>query len=323
MAESIIKIYARVIITMGNLTCGGAEASTYSTFYELNNDCSTSKGATVSATTILYGCHAALSFLLVFVTYLYYNSVTVLNYSIHINAISNNWWIIYFVVAGARSVVQSVQYSHKYGEEGYFLTNLITVGFEVLLLCLALNYQRRFRTSAFITREIDRVGKYGPGRSLCSDFKGLCRAFTSSGTVFMFQFLFIVGALLLFRLLNDQHAELFWLYVSFLLLLNVSAFIVCAFIAARSGVDEPAVKTKVYFFLSVLLAIPERLPLFFWIHCTNMKCWGDVMTLFDLWIIFKMMSFLCIFRALHLEYNRLKHECQYAMLNEVQGYNFE
>jgi len=39
------------------------------------------------------------------------HSIRVLNLNIHIDAISNTWWIVYFLVSALRSVLNSIKYS--------------------------------------------------------------------------------------------------------------------------------------------------------------------------------------------------------------------
>ena len=46
-----------------------------------------------------------------------------------------------------RSIILSIQYSQSYSLEGFFLTNWFVGAFQVLLLCFALNYQRKFRST--------------------------------------------------------------------------------------------------------------------------------------------------------------------------------
>jgi len=307
---------------MVNATCN-VYLSSYKIFFNLNKKCTNSwLEDDIPITSLLYSLSAVVSILAAIITYYFYNSVKVLNYSIYISAISNSWWIIYFFIMFVRSVLLAIQYAHSYTDDEFFLTNWIIGMIEISTLCFALDYQRKYRNSIFIKDEIDDVGKDVDVKKHTSNLKGFLRVVTTSGPVIILEFIIAVVFVIMLRYMDNYLSAWFWIYIMLLSLLLINTLSISILIGCKRSVNEPYKRTKVYFILAASLNTLEHLPVFIWKNCVDMQCW-DPFTVYDLLVVFKILSTLFFFRALLLEYNRLKHECQYAVLNEVQGYTFD
>lgn len=311
-----------------NITCGVARP-TWHSYFILNHKCSNH----VYLTTYEYAAMAAVSYLLFIVTYRFYNKVRVLNYSIHINAISNYWWSNYFLFLAIRSTILSAQYNKNLNTNSYYLANWIIGGIEVLLLCYALTFQQRFRSLNLINQEIDEeiIGQEMDNGGLIHSFLGSLRACKSGGLILLAEFILLVASLVIFVKGNDFWYEngitithiAFWCYTGLVILLHLTSVVISFVISLQHSYDGPYARTKVCLILAVLVNSFESIPMFIWIDCAGITCYGNVMTLFDVFVISKFLSVLFVYLALHFEYHRLKNECQYMILTEVPGRTYQ
>lgn len=120
-------------------------------------------------TTILYFVSALIALLFALITIWCYNSVRVFNRKIRTANISNNNWIVYFVFFASqyqiriicRNALLSLKYAfnteEQEGTQVVLLNSILIVlsfllnGIAVLFFELALNHQKKYRSSAFPT----------------------------------------------------------------------------------------------------------------------------------------------------------------------------
>ena len=253
-----------------------------------------------------------------------------MNYDIQINAISNYWWSFYYLFLAVRSTVLSAQYTEQYTTAtSLYLTNWCVGGVEILLLCYALSYQNNYRSLSLVTQEIDEeiVGQEAERRGFLYTVRGTLRACKSSGIVLLVEFLCMVGAVVVFywghtwfpRYGVEVTAIAFWCYSGMMGLLHVTACAISVSIAWKHSYDGPYVKTKIFLVSAVVVNAMESFPMFVWMQCAGFPCYSDTITVFDVFVVCKLVSVLLIYYALHCEYYRLKTECQYLILTEVPG----
>lgn len=258
------------------------------------------------------------------VIYWKYNSINILNLKIRIAAISNTWWIIYFVLAGLRSLLNCIRYSLGSSLEGFFLADWMLGTVEVLILCFGLNYQRKYRSSAQINDEIDKYSQSETRNKRYSLRQGVFRTIASSGSILSLQALVTLVTAVMFALTqkNSNHIRWFWIYFGFSASFHLTALFLALVIFCKRVADGPTIMMKVLLVSAVLMLMPGDVPMWIWQECIKFHCMSNLVTLFDVWVLLKIASSLFIFLAVRFEFLRLQQECQWAMLNEVQRFSF-
>jgi hypothetical protein len=101
--------------------------------------------------TILFGCLTLLSLVFALVVGFKFNHVRVFNRKIRTKNISNTLWIVYYVAMTFRGAVNAVeltmQSSYEAVDDVLFVASLVLHGVSAFGLTLALNHQRRYRSS--------------------------------------------------------------------------------------------------------------------------------------------------------------------------------
>lgn len=309
---------------MSRLSCY-ASINNRNNFYLLNDNCTNQLDSVkIPVTASIYFLDSLLAAFLGFIIYWRYNSISILNLKIRIDAISNTWWIIYYVFVGLRSILNCIRYSLGTKLEGFFLSDWILVTLETLILCFGLNYQRKYRSSSQINEEIDYYSKTDRKQEQFSLRRGIFKTVLSSGTVVALIALICFGVIPVFALTSrvSNHILWFWVYFGFSSLLHLAALFLAMFILLKKSADGPSILMKLFLCAAVMLLLPADIPMFVWKQCAKMQCLCNFMTIFDVWVLLKVLSGLSLFFAVRLEYLRLKQECQWAMLNEVQRFSF-
>ncbi len=106
-----------------------------------------------SGVTFIYGALALTSAAFAMVAGFKYNSVTVFNRSIRTENISNTLWILFYLLTSMRGAINAVKYALDNEKESsldnyFFYTSIILRGLTAFALSLALNHQRRYRSSS-------------------------------------------------------------------------------------------------------------------------------------------------------------------------------
>eukprot|EP00112_Aurelia_sp_Birch-Aquarium-sp1_P023970 Seg7357.1 transcript_id=Seg7357.1/GoldUCD/mRNA.D3Y31 product="hypothetical protein" protein_id=Seg7357.1/GoldUCD/D3Y31 len=243
--------------------------------------CEREKSAWTNNCEITGWIHATLAIIAILcavITFAKYNSIRILNLNIHIDAISNTWWMFFYAIAGSRSILNSVKWatSEKKTSQAFVVADWSVQVLEVLVLCFALNYQRKYRSAAHINDEIDSYSKSGSGRkaNVISFKRGVQKALASSGTV-LCTFAICTWATIVcfFVLLNQSNTQkarsfgIFWIYVGLSCLLHLTAVFLSIVIMRKGSSEGPSWLMKILLFCGVLLTIPGDIPVVVWNHC--------------------------------------------------------
>ncbi|EDO47449.1 predicted protein [Nematostella vectensis] len=224
---------------------------------------------------------SAIAFTCAVITCFKYNSITVLNVTVHPAAVSNVMWIIYFVLVFLRSVVGAVLYATVDQEKVLFITDAALKVFEVLSLSFALNYQRRHRSGGYFQDELMRfntsVSSTNSYQSIKSGIRMMlflpCELFWTKDIIFVFQCLLSVVffAVMEIYLSYCKEALIFYcLHLGFYWSLCLSSFVLVIIIAAqRQPFDDEGVSptTKVLFITGVLCTLISDMPTYIWQNC--------------------------------------------------------
>ncbi|XP_065061964.1 uncharacterized protein LOC135688858 [Rhopilema esculentum] len=287
-----------------------------------------------SITSWVYAAQAIIACSSGLIIFAKYNSISVLNLNVHIDAISNTWWIIYCIIGTLRAILNSINFwlydNENRTETEKTIEHLITADWsskalETLILCFALNYQRKYRSSAQINEEVDSYSKSGKARSQFSFRRYLMKAMASSGAVLLALALVTwIGIILLFvNYSKPNPTPYFWIYVGCCGLLHLAALWLTILIIVKSLAEGPSIFTKILLLLAVLLAMPIDIPGFIWQNVfTSSKCYIHYFSILDIFGVLKCVSYFFFVLAVRAEYLRLKQECQWAMLSEVQRFSF-
>eukprot|EP00794_Sanderia_malayensis_P004565 gene4565-5162_t len=307
---------------MTNLSCG-VFIEDQKSFYLLNHNCTRPlTNVSIPVTALLFFIESFVSALLGFAIYWKYNSISILNLRICIAAISNTWWIIYFIFLGLRSILNCIRYSLGQPREGFFLSDWVLATVEVLILCFGLNYQRKYRSSAQINDEIDQYTKSATRNNRANMKQAVLRTVASSGSLLSLVAFVIFIAIVMFAVVGSNTIKWFWIYFGFSSLFHFISLLLVFIIMFKTISDGPSIYMKFLLFSAVLLMIPSDFPMFIWRNCFDISCICGFFTLFDLFVLMKIISFFLLFFAVRSEFLRLQQECQWAMLNEVQKFSF-
>jgi len=148
------------------------------------------------------------------------------------------------------------------------------VDLKMLILCFALNYQRKYRSSDLITMEINKVGRSEQPSRRIKLFLGVKKTLSSSGLVLCTFAIVTLASIIVSCVListdnTDKNGQqyLFWIYVGSISWNGlVSLFLVYFAMDVRSS-EGPRLRIKIMFILAVLLSLPSDLPFHIWRNC--------------------------------------------------------
>jgi len=313
---------------MASITCKNFDNSSFF----VRSNCK-ENAADLPPTLWIFVGQALVSSVFAVITFMTYNSIRVLNLNIHIDAISNTWWIVYFLVSALRSVLNSIKYSVDANHvKALEVTDWCVVDLKMLILCFALNYQRKYRSSDLITMEINKVGRSEQPSRRIKLFLGVKKTLSSSGLVLCTFAIVTLASIIVSCVListdnTDKNGQqyLFWIYVGSISWNGlVSLFLVYFAMDVRSS-EGPRLRIKIMFILAVLLSLPSDLPFHIWRNCIfeHTFCFiKNIFSFYDCVVLLDVLSLFLFFLIMRREYLRLKQECEWAMLNEVQRFNF-
>ena len=110
------------------------------------------------STTLVYGLTTIVAFVMALVIMWRYNSVKVFHEKIRKESISNTAWLWFFILVGIRGVFNTLNFALEEDEHNassdLFIASLFTHAFVGLLLTLALDHQRLYRSPGGTVLEI-------------------------------------------------------------------------------------------------------------------------------------------------------------------------
>jgi len=258
-----------------------------------------------------------------------YNSVKVFNRKIRTQNISNTLWIVYYLTIGLRASSGAVLYGLYPPDEGwlvhgiFFIAGIILSAINAFTLCLSLNHQRRYRSSAPPNPAPQSGGSLKEGDPLLGKSDLLRRSISPAEILFFI--LFAANLALFYAALKNQgngHVG------SLLVLIFIGSFIVerlpvivlvLIIVIHRNGNEGPTRQSKVYLFLAAILHLSSDLPTFFWAQVLPAGCIiAESISYIDILTIVNYLALILFFLFLRSEYLRNMEECIWTTVSQIQ-----
>lgn len=274
-------------------------------------------------TTLIYVIYAVTTLVFATIIAFKYNSVKVFNKKIRTQNISNTLWIIYYISVGVRTCLNAAMYgitTHNSRVHGLlFEASIILAGINAFTLCLSLNHQRKYRSSA-PPNPAQAVGNGAKEVDPMLPKMEVVKRLADPAEV-MFFILFAVSLVLFFLAIFFQGKEVFVLvFVGSYGAQRLPVFVLSLIIVAhRNGNEGPTRQSKIYLFFAALFHLTNELPVFFWAQILPGTCiiWGGISWI-DLLIIFNYVSLVLFFLFLRTEYLRNMEECIWTTVSQIQ-----
>jgi len=255
-----------------------------------------------------------------------YNSVKVFNRKIRTQNISNTMWVLFYLALAARAACNTVRFAID--NEGvshvFFLSGLLLHGITAFTLSLALNHQRKYRSTAPPAATTPVGDKSSHGRAEAEPLLAKSDWFRRSMSPIevIFFFLFIVYLVFLYIELIKPSIYFWYLFVaSFLLQRFPVILLVIIIMTTWSNNEGPSRGSKMLLFSAMMLNLANDLPLIVWAvylpnHCifgvTGYLSWVDILSLVNF------VSLLMFFLFLRSEYLRNMEECIWSTVSQIQ-----
>jgi len=280
-------------------------------------------------TAIIFVVFAATSLVFAITIAFKYNSVKVFNKKIRTQNISNTMWIIYYLTVGLRACVGAVLYGLNDPDgqpevhHALFYTTLALSALNAFALCLSLNHQKRYRSSAPPAPAPQVAGATNTTASKESDpllfSPDVIRRYISPAEVLFFM-CFVVNLVFLFVAAKEGHSIFVIVYVGTYVLQRVPV-VVLAFIiiAHRNGNEGPTRRSKVYLFFATAFHTSSDLPIFFWNEIYPAGCiLFSSLSFIDVLTIASFVALILFFLFLRSEYLRNMEECIWTTVSQIQ-----
>jgi hypothetical protein len=191
-----------------------------------------------------------------------YNSVRVFNRKIRTQNISNTMWILYYTALGFRGICNTLRYSLEQRHEEsidsiFFLASLILHGLTAFALSLALNHQRKYRSSLPPSSAQPAKKETDP---LLAKYSWCRRTITGVETTF-FLFFVIYLIFLYLQIMKSDNKVYEYLFLATFALQRIPVIVLVVLICSgrvNSGVqsgDGPTRRSRVYLGVAAILNI--------------------------------------------------------------------
>jgi len=265
------------------------------------------------------------SFVFAMVVGFKYNSVRVFNRKIRTQNISNTMWILYYSALAFRGVCNTLRYALEERHEEsldsiFFLAALILHGITAFALSLALNHQRKYRSSIPLPSAQAPKKETDP---LLAKYSWCRRTITAVETSFFFMFVIYLIFLYLQIMKSDDKVYEYLFLAAFALQripVIVLVFLICIG-RANSGLqsgDGPTRQSRVYLGIAAFLNIAGDLPLTIWNSIFADGCVFVVASWVDFVHLLYIVSLVFFFLFLRSEYLRNMEECIWTTVSQIQ-----
>jgi len=232
-------------------------------------------------------------------------------------------WILYYCSVGFRGITNSVRYALEERQEEsldsvFFLASLILHGITAFALSLALNHQRKYRSS------ISAANPPAPKESdpLIAKYAWCKKTINISEAVFFL--LFVIYLVFLYLQIMKSDNKVFdILFLCAFALQRVPVIILVFLICigrqtSVSSADGPTRQSKGYLATAALLNITADLPLTIWNSAFPDGCVFVIASWVDLVHLSYIVSLLFFFLFLRSEYLRNMEECIWTTVSQIQ-----
>lgn len=277
------------------------------------------------------------------ITYWKYNYVLVIHRFVHTSTISNTPWISFFIVAAMQYIIRLVRIvaGSPRGtlDVGLFYSQLFAQGSMTLLLCIAMDYQRRYRSSAppmlpagFVlprgreaipqeTKSLLNISGDIDGGSLAkaAGKKGGLRTIASLAMAY---YIVMIAVIIIGEQPHDNSRTdliLKWGFRSVIWSMQLAVLVLGALIVCNDDEDGPSKRSKVLLSIATVVYVTcHVLPNGDWQHTLPKGCvylcfgWTDIL---DLLIV---ISLILLFLFMRGEFLRNKETCIYSTVSRIQ-----
>lgn len=256
-----------------------------------------------------------------------YNSVRVWNKKIRPPSISNTLWVIFYLCIFCRAILDGVRYGVPNEDIKSQSLALATASFAfhgltTTVLSLALNHQRRFRSSvapapATGTSTLPEAEKEQPTAALTQRLG----SFTKQLGIWEFLFgILLVGYLVLMYLdlLHPGSNIIFPLFLTAFGLQRLPILVLAVLIAGQGQKDGPTKISKLLLCIGVVLNVVNDLPLSVWAQFLPPKCFFGIFSAVDILHSAYLVSLVFFFLFIRSEYHRNMEECIWTTVSQIQ-----
>eukprot|EP01113_Clastostelium_recurvatum_P025835 TRINITY_DN3104_c0_g1_i1.p1 TRINITY_DN3104_c0_g1~~TRINITY_DN3104_c0_g1_i1.p1 ORF type:complete len:310 (+),score=51.41 TRINITY_DN3104_c0_g1_i1:153-1082(+) len=272
------------------------------------------------STSILFAIFSVTCLIFSIIIAFKYNSVTVFNKKIRTQSISNTMWIVYFITLCLRSVTNTVRYAMDRRSEAqidwiFFLASLILHGITAFALSLALNHQRKYRSSAPQSPPPNAPPRETDSLLAHKSVSWVVNNVTITEIIFFVLFvIYLVG---LYLELMNQSATFFYLFLGAFILQRLP-IIILVFMIILAHNDGPSRQCKALLAVGAVLNIANDLPLFVWAQLLPQTCVFVIGSWVDFVHVMNFVSLLLFFLFLRSEYLRNMEECMWNTVSQIQ-----
>jgi uncharacterized membrane protein len=302
------------------------------------------------STMVVYACIALVSTIFAVVAIIKYNSVKVLRRRIYDKKISNSFWIFYFIVIAIREICNTIQYGWFSGQgEAFYREYLISLvmllsGLNILILTLALDHQRKYRSSSALqadrgvnpsmTSSVDFVASSPLINIEDSNGFSLLRYFMKHlhKIIFLLLWIIFMAFFMLFYMMTSNDGKLLYIGLFFgsFVIQRIPVIILMIFIVLDHKKSEygetitegPSKSAKILLTLTVIANLVTDMPLSFWSSWLNPgyddSCIFIVASWIDFILVLYLFSLICYFIFLRLEFLRNREECIWSAVCQYQ-----
>eukprot|EP00026_Physarum_polycephalum_P011500 Phypoly_transcript_11730.p1 GENE.Phypoly_transcript_11730~~Phypoly_transcript_11730.p1 ORF type:complete len:339 (+),score=38.53 Phypoly_transcript_11730:81-1019(+) len=274
-------------------------------------------------TTLIFVVYAVTTLVFATIIAFKYNSVKVFNKKIRTQNISNTLWIIYYISMGIRTCLNATMYGitanikDAHTVHGMlFYASIIVGGITAFTLCLSLNHQRKYRSSAPPNPAAQATAKEAD--PMLPKMDVVKRLADPAEIIF---FLLFAASLLLFFFASYYETQVLVLvFVGSYAAQRLPVFVLALVIVLhRNGNEGPTRQSKIYLFFASLFHFTNELPIFFWAQLLPAHCIiGGAISVIDILIMFNFIALILFFLFLRTEYLRNMEECIWTTVSQIQ-----
>jgi len=250
-----------------------------------------------------------------------YNSVKVFNRKIRTKSISNTLWILFFLTVGLRNAIDAVLFSVQNLTEStkdiLSLQIYVFHGIGCLTLCLALNHQRKYRSS--VPPENLNKNSYKRKETEPLIPKHVwCKSMCTPSEIF-FLSLFVLFLIFLYLQAVKEHKIFDILFIVFTEIQRIPVlilmFMIIFFYRANDG---PTRQSKIFLFMASILNVTGDIPLNIWAFVLPSNCTFVIASWLDFIHILYLISLFMMFIFVRNEYHRNMEETIWSTVSQIQ-----
>lgn len=255
-----------------------------------------------------------------------YNSVRVFNKHIRTPNVSNTLWIIFFLAVATRATFDAFRYGLDVQDQdsdvntGLYLASLVMDGVVVLCLTLALNHQKRYRSSIPVMSTHNN-SKPDVSENHNGTLELVKTVLFAPETLYCL--LFMIYLVFFYLNIDLQNEYSYKLFIAFTCLQKVPIVVLTSFIVfSRNSVDGPTPQSKLFLALGTVFNLTLVLPPSIWAAIFSQiitdECIFHFGTIVDFLQALYIVSMVLYFIFLRQEFQRNMEECIWTTVSQIQ-----